>query len=84
MAKKAVAKKVEKKAKKPAVTGFAPLKFNDFTISQKRTGRFQVVNSKGAQINGNDKVKILLDSKVLKGSFKKAAAAPAPEAEATV
>lgn len=73
-------KKVEKKAKKPKVTGFAPLKFKDFTITQKGSGRFAVVTAKGAPVNGEEKVKLLLESKVLKGSFKKA---PAADAEAT-
>jgi hypothetical protein len=74
MAKKPAAK-VEKKVKKAKVTGFVPLKFQDHTISQKRTGRFMVVNAKGAVVNGAEKEKILLASKVLKGSFKKEAAA---------
>jgi hypothetical protein len=65
---------------KPAVE-FAPLKFNDFTITQKRSGRFAVVSAKGKNLNGADKVKLLLDAKVLSGSFKKA---PAAEAAATV
>ncbi|MBL7671956.1 MAG: hypothetical protein JNM39_15820 [Bdellovibrionaceae bacterium] len=64
------AKKVPKA--KPA-TGFAPLKFKEHTITQKRSGRFEVLNSKGKNVNGPDKVKILLDAKVIKGSFKKAA-----------
>lgn len=75
MAKKAVAKKVEKKAPRAKLTvEFAPLKFNDHTITQKRSGRFQVVTAKGKPVNAAEKVKLLLDAKVLKGSFKKAAA----------
>ena len=77
MAKKPAAK-VEKKPKRKAVTGFAPLKHNDHTITQKRTGRFAVVTSKGVQVNGAEKEKILLAAKVLKGSFKKAAAEETP------
>ncbi len=82
MAKKAVAKKVEKKPKRVAVTGFAPLKFKDFTITQKRTGRYAVINAKGKNINAGEKESILLEAKLLKPSLKKApaAAAPAPEA----
>lgn len=71
---KAVAKK-EVKVKRVKVTGFAPLKYQDFTITQKNSGRFQVVTSKGLNVNGVEKEKVLLASKVLKGSFKKEAAA---------
>jgi hypothetical protein len=75
MAKKATPVKKEKKAPKAKpVTGFSPLKFQDHTITQKRSGRFQVVTAKGKTVNGADKTKLLLDAKVLKGSFKKAAA----------
>lgn len=72
--KKAIAAKKEKKAPraKPAVE-FAPLKFQDFTITQKRTGRFQVLTAAGKNVNGAEKVKLLMDAKVMKGSFKKAA-----------
>ena len=62
----------ETKVKKAKITiTFAPLKFNDYTITQKRSGRFQVVDSKGVNVNGAQKEKLLLESKVLKGSFKK-------------
>lgn len=70
---KAVVKK-EVKVKRVKVTGFAPLKYQDFTITQKNSGRFQVVTSKGLNVNGAEKEKVLLASKVLKGSFKKEAA----------
>lgn len=75
--------KVDAKDKKPRikVTGFAPLKFKDYTILQKRSGRFEVQNAKGKNVNGADKVKLLLEAKVMKGSFKKPAAAA--EAAAT-
>jgi hypothetical protein len=76
--KKAAAK--DKPKKKPAVTGFAPLKFKEFTILQKRTGKFEVQNAKGKNVNGADKVKLLLEAKVMKGSFKNA---PKAEAAAT-
>lgn len=72
--------KVKKAPKaKPAVE-FAPLKYNDHTITQKRSGRFQVVTAKGKNLNGAEKVKLLLDAKVLKGSFKKATETEAPTA----
>ena len=74
MAKKVAAKKVEKKPERVAVTGFAPLKFQDHTITQKRSGRFSVVTAKGKNVNGAEKVSLLTAAKVLKGSFKKAAA----------
>jgi hypothetical protein len=73
---KMAAKTVKAKApkvKKIKVTGFAPLKFQDHTITQKRSGRFAVVTATGAPVNGAAKETLLLASKVLKGSFKKAA-----------
>ncbi len=74
--------KIEPKEKKVAkvkpATPFAPLKFKDFTITQKNSGRFQVVDNKGKNVNGVEKVKLLLEAKVLKGSFKKAAKEEAP------
>lgn len=80
MAKQAPAK-TEKKVRKakPAVE-FAPLKFKDFTITQKRSGKFAVVTAKGKNVNGADKIKLLLESKVVKGSFKKATTEEAPTA----
>jgi len=66
-----------KKAPRIKITGFAPMTFKDHTITQKSSGRFEVVNTKGKNVNGEEKVKLLLDAKVLKGSFKKEAAAPA-------
>jgi hypothetical protein len=78
MAKKPAAK-VEKKPKRKPVTGFAPLKHKDLTITQKRSGRFQVLNAKGKNVNGAEKLKVLIEAKVLKESVKKApAAAEAP------
>ena len=76
------AKVPEKKTPKAKpVTGFVPLKFQDHTITQKRSGRFQVVTAKGTPLNGAEKEKLLLASKVLKGSFKKETAVEAaPEA----
>lgn len=67
---------------KPEVE-FAPLKFKDVTITQKRSGRYEVVNAKGKNVNGTDKVKLLLEAKLLKPSLPKPAAeAPAAEAPA--
>ncbi len=77
---KPAAKKEVKAPKKIKVTGFAPMKFQDHTITQKTSGRFAIVNSKGKNVNGEEKVKLLLAAKVLKGSFKKAASDEAPAA----
>lgn len=65
---------VVEKVKKIKVTGFEPLKFQNHTITQKRSGRFEVVTDKGINVIGADKEKILLEAKVVKGSFKKTAA----------
>lgn len=74
-AKTAKPAKTEKKTPKAKpVTGFAPLKFKDYTITQKRSGRYEVVTAKGTNLNGVEKEKLLLEAKVLKGSFKKTAA----------
>lgn len=76
MAKKPAAK-VEPKVKKVKVTGFAPMTFQDHTITQKTSGRYEIKTAKGKNVNGEEKVKLLLAAKVLKGSFKKEAAAEA-------
>lgn len=70
--KKAKAEAKEKKAAKVKLPDFAPLKFKDFTIKQKRSGRFEVLNAKGKNVNGDEKLKLLLEAKVLKESVKKA------------
>lgn len=80
MAKKPVAKKEVKKEPKVRFSGFVPLKLRDFTITQKASGRYAVVNAAGKPVNGDEKVKLLLEAKVLKPSLPKAAA---PEAEAS-
>jgi len=81
MAKKAkVAKTKTPKAIEHATndkTGFAPMQFKDFTITQKRSERYAVVNAKGKNVNGADKEKILLEAKLLKPSEKKPKEAPA-------
>jgi hypothetical protein len=71
------ADKNEKKTPKVKFTGFAPMKLKEFTITQKSSGRYAVTNAKGKPVNGDEKVKLLLEAKLLKGSFKKEAAAPA-------
>ncbi len=74
MAKKATTdNKKEVKPKKKAVTGFAPLAFKDFTITQKRSGRYEVITTKtGKNVNGGDKEKLLLEAKLLQPSLPKA------------
>jgi hypothetical protein len=72
-AKPAATEKKTPKAK--PVTGFAPMKLHDFTITQKRSGRYEVVNAKGKNVNGAEKEKLLLEAKLLKPSLPKAAAA---------
>ena len=64
----------DKKPKAKPVTGFAPLQFKDHTITQKRSGRYEVVNAKGKNVNAEEKIKILLEAKLLKPSEPKAAA----------
>ncbi|MBC7370075.1 MAG: hypothetical protein H7326_00830 [Bdellovibrionaceae bacterium] len=59
------------------------MKFKEFTITQKSSGRYEVVNAKGANVNGTDKVNLLTEAKLLKVSEKKAATeetAAAPQA----
>lgn len=84
MATKTAAKKVEKKPKRTPVTGFAPLKFQDHTITQKRSGRYAVVTAKGKYVNGAEKVSLLTAAKLLTESVKKAPAAETAAPEATV
>jgi hypothetical protein len=72
-AQKPKADAAEKKAKKAPATGFAPLKFKDVTITQKRSGRYEIVNAKGKNVNGEEKVKLLLEAKLLSPSLPKAA-----------
>ena len=63
----------EKKAPRVKFTGFEPVKFKDFTITQKSSGRYEVVTAKGKNVNGDEKVKVLIEAKVLKESLKKPA-----------
>ena len=53
-------------------------KSSEYTISQRRDGRYAVVNSSNAPVNGEEKVKILVAEELIKLST----AAPAPEPEA--
>jgi hypothetical protein len=50
-------------------------KTDDYTVYQKRSGRYAVVGADKKNINGEDKVKIL----VAEGIVKQAVAAPEPE-----
>ena len=66
--------KAKKTPKAKPVTGFAPLKFKDYTITQKRSGRYEVVTSTtGKNVNGIEKEKLLIEAKLLKESLKKSA-----------
>ena len=72
--KKAKATPAKKKAPvAKTVNGFVPLKFKEFTITQKRSGRYQVLTADGKNINGIEKEKLLLESKVLTRPAKKPA-----------
>lgn len=50
-------------------------KTDDYTVYQKRSGRYAVVGTNKKNINGEDKVKILVEA----GIVKLAVAAPEPE-----
>ena len=52
-------------------------KTDDYTIYQKRSGRYGVIDADKNPINGDEKVKIL----VAEGIVKQAVAAPEPEPE---
>ena len=43
-----------------------------FVISKKRSGRYEVCTTKGKQVNGADKAKILRDAKLVAVSLPKA------------
>ncbi len=71
MAKTTAKKTTETKVKRAKpTTVFAPMNFQDHTITQKRNGRFTVVTKSGSPVNGSAKETLLLSAKVLKGSFK--------------
>lgn len=54
-----------------------------YKIEKKRSGRFSVVGTKGAYINGIEKTKILVKEGLVKSGLPKAPAAEAaPEAQA--
>lgn len=55
-------------------------KTSEYTISQRRDGRYAVVGSDRKPVNGDDKVKILLAEELIKAT----APAPAPEPEPEV
>ena len=53
-------------------------KTSEYTISQRRDGRYAVVDANKKSVNGEEKVKILLAEELIKV----AVAAPAPEPKA--
>lgn len=79
-AKKAAPKK-PKAEKKPEAEGFKTKKFDNYTVFQKRSGRFEVVGKNGKNINGMEKAKILVEAKLIKTGLAKKEA-PATEAAA--
>ena len=67
-------KKVKKAAAAKPSAEFKTLKFKDHTISKKRSGRFEVVTTKGKNVNGLDKAKILVEANLVKTGLSKAPA----------
>lgn len=58
-------------------------KTKEYTVFKKNSGRYAVKNAKGEWVKAADKVKILLDHKLIKLTpAKPKAEAPAPEAAA--
>ncbi|ARN74773.1 hypothetical protein [Oceanicoccus sagamiensis] len=56
-------------------------KTSEYTISQRRDGRYAVVGSDNKPVNGDDKVKILLAEELIKVTAPAPAPEPEPEAE---
>lgn len=52
-------------------------KTSEYTITQRRDGRYAVVGSNNKPVNGEEKVKILLAEKLIKVSAPAPASAPA-------
>lgn len=72
--------KVEKKV--TTSTESKTKKFQDFVIHTKRSGRFEVIDKCGKNVNGMEKAKILVDAKLIKtGLSKKPATESAPSGE---
>lgn len=69
------AKKAPAKAESAPKGEFTRMKFNDCVIARKRSGRFEVIGKNGKNLNGADKIKILLDAKLIQASVPKAAPA---------
>ena len=61
---------------------FSRMKFKEYVISKKRSGRYEVVTLKGKNVNGLDKARILVDAKLVQAGFPKDGAAPKAKAEA--
>ncbi len=57
-------------------------KTSEYTISQRRDGRYAVVDSNKKPVNGDEKVKILLAAELV--TIKAPAPAPEPEVEEVV
>lgn len=54
-------------------------KTKEYTIFEKRSGRFAVKNDKKKWVNGDDKVRILVEEKLLKVTLPAPKEEPAPE-----
>lgn len=78
-AKKAAVKKTKAATGEAAASTEAKTKkFQDYVIHTKRSGRFEVINKAGKNVNGMDKAKILVEAKLIKTGLTKKA--PAEEA----
>ena len=59
-----------KKAKTTTETSIKQI--SGYVISKKRSGKYQVVTTKGKKVNGLDKAKVLVDAKLVQAGFPKA------------
>lgn len=57
-------------------------KADAYKVQKKRNGRYTVTKRGGGLVNGMDKVKVLLDKKLIKTGLPKAPEPPAEEASA--
>lgn len=81
--KAAVKKTAKKETATTAPTESKTKKFQDFVIYTKRSGRFEVHDKNGKNVNGMDKAKVLVEAKLIKtGLSKKAPAETAATEEA--
>src|ERR1700749_2039193 len=67
------AHKAHPKHVKHHADGPKTIKFQDYTICRKRSGRYEVLAANGKNVNGADKSKILIDAKLVSAGTPKAA-----------